>query len=272
MNIYQKLLPGVSDLVGNERSFERLKRCIKDKAPCLLYGAPGVGKTSGVYAIARGLGYRVIEVNASDERNKEQLKNILSRVKMKGLGQKLIFLLDEVDGLREGKMVAKILSEARHSVVLTANELHKVPDPVKEKCILIRFYEPQLLEVLKRAKQLAERLGKRARYDKVTRDIRSSINAALFGSENYKPENDFVRVEAVFRHKPFRFDRDLLIWLMDNAPRFYYAKQLFEVIQVICLADLTGYPDLLKCIPKGKRKSATYPYYLKRIKVLRGEG
>jgi len=247
MSIFQRLMPDVEDLVGNEKAFQKLEECIKNGTPCLLHGPPGVGKTSGVYAIARKLCYKVIEYNAS-------------------------FLLDEVDGLRGGKIVAQILTETKHPVVLTANEIHKVPDTVKDKCILIRFREPQLLEVLKRAKQVAERAGRRARYDKVSRDIRSSINAALFDSENYKPENYFDRVEAVFRHKPFRFDRDLLIWLIDNASRFYYAKQLFEVVQIICLADVSGRPEVLTCLPRGKRRSATYPYYLKRIKVLRGEG
>lgn len=40
---------------------------------CLISGAPGIGKTTFVRLLAKDLGYRLIEYNASDVRNKLSL-------------------------------------------------------------------------------------------------------------------------------------------------------------------------------------------------------
>ena len=39
----------------------------------MIYGPSGTGKTCSVYAIANELGHEVVEVNASDMRNAEQI-------------------------------------------------------------------------------------------------------------------------------------------------------------------------------------------------------
>ena len=72
-----------TDLIGNEVAINGLilflKRWTPRKAPMasLLLGPAGSGKTSSVYAIAKDLGYTIMEVNASDSRNKQSIKDIL---------------------------------------------------------------------------------------------------------------------------------------------------------------------------------------------------
>jgi len=45
---------------------------------CLLSGPPGIGKTSSAKIICEQLGYRVVETNASDVRNKAGIEMRIS--------------------------------------------------------------------------------------------------------------------------------------------------------------------------------------------------
>ena len=69
----------VEQLIGNEDSrlavVKWLSGWIDGSKPLLLIGPPGVGKTSLVHALARLLDYDLIEMNASDTRNSEELES-----------------------------------------------------------------------------------------------------------------------------------------------------------------------------------------------------
>lgn len=71
------------------------------KKALLLYGPPGTGKTAAVSALARQQGHELIEINASDFRNKDQINTKIGNA----LGQQSLFatskliLIDELDGL-----------------------------------------------------------------------------------------------------------------------------------------------------------------------------
>src|SRR3989338_7815423 len=68
------------DLIGQDEAIAKLKKFIvnfskEKKNSALIYGSSGTGKTSSVYAIAKEIGHEVIEVNASDFRNAEQINS-----------------------------------------------------------------------------------------------------------------------------------------------------------------------------------------------------
>jgi replication factor C subunit 1 len=44
---------------------------------CMISGNPGIGKSSTVKVIAKRLGFRILELNASDNRSKKTLKPLL---------------------------------------------------------------------------------------------------------------------------------------------------------------------------------------------------
>jgi replication factor C large subunit len=94
----------IKDIVGQDDAVAELKRYIQEKKhpkTALIYGPCGVGKTSSVYAIANDLDLEVIEVNASDFRNKQKIDETVGNALRQGslFGKEKLILIDEVDGL-----------------------------------------------------------------------------------------------------------------------------------------------------------------------------
>jgi len=76
-----------------------LRDLVYRKKPVILHGPTGTGKTSAVYALAKDLDYDVIEINASDERNKDRIHEVVGNaINQRSLfGRGRIVLVDEVE-------------------------------------------------------------------------------------------------------------------------------------------------------------------------------
>ncbi|RMZ89435.1 hypothetical protein DV736_g3345, partial [Chaetothyriales sp. CBS 134916] len=83
----------------------------------ILHGPPGVGKTTAAHLVAHLEGFDVVETNASDTRSKKLMENSLRGVldttsllgyfaadgkKVESGKKKLVFIMDEVDGMSAG--------------------------------------------------------------------------------------------------------------------------------------------------------------------------
>jgi len=258
-----------ADLIGNEKPLDKFKDALHEGKHCFLYGLPGIGKTSAVYAIASDLGYSVVEVNASDERRKNELESLLGRVKMKGF-RKWLLLMDEVDGIRNWGLVQRILTEAAHPVVMVANDEYKVLKKVKDMSVKVRFYRPNLSEVVKRVKHIAKSEGLDVKYGDISGDVRSSINAVMYGGARYEIENHFDMVNlALSSGIVGDLSDDDLVWLLDNLHQFYRGRDLYEATQLLALAARTRL-SALSLLPRGRGKPL-YPYFLRRKKVWGGK-
>jgi len=282
MRLVEEVRPKkVDELIGNKDQISRLIMSIQVKRPVLIYGPPGIGKTSSVYAIANEYGYDVFEVNASDERKKEELARVLKIAKTKTL-RKTIILFDEVDGMtrQNWRIIRTIIEESIHPVVLIANDEYKVPDWIKKRVEMIRFYRPSLREILEHIKRIAEKKGiKVKKFTEITKDVRNSILSAFYGAETYEQTTDFDVVKGFFQGKPnidaVKKDEKLLIWLLDNAFYFYdNYRDAYRAIQLIALADKTKRYEILEMLPKGRAVAEpVYPYFFKKVSAWkRGEG
>ncbi|MEJ2779322.1 replication factor C large subunit [Stygiolobus sp. RP850M] len=97
----------------------------------LLYGPPGVGKTTIAEALARDYKLELIEMNASDTRNIMQIRSIAEQAattgSLFGVRGKLI-LLDEADGISSREdagaidAILELIQKTKYPIILTAND------------------------------------------------------------------------------------------------------------------------------------------------------
>ena len=112
----------LSEYLGHRGQVETIKRWIKSfkreipstKRFLLLYGPPGVGKTTIAHIILKEYGYEVVEFNSSDLRNKEVIKRRIGTIGKRSITQilyapkdidkvpKVGVIMDEIDGINSG--------------------------------------------------------------------------------------------------------------------------------------------------------------------------
>jgi len=149
----------------------------------LLCGPPGVGKTSAAHLIAKAGGYEVLEVNASDARNKAD------RGAAKGIGGKLsnlvkekitnraltaggrtqacksLIIMDECDGMGAGDRggVADLADTIRRSkipIICICNDKYSQKmRPLRNVALELDFRRPTKTEVAKRLQYVAQKEG-----------------------------------------------------------------------------------------------------------------
>jgi len=171
------------------------------KRAALLYGPPGVGKTSLVEAIANEFNFELLELNASDYRSAEAIRRTVGvAAKKKPLfGNGIIILLDEIDGIapREDagglRELLRIIPETENPIVMTANDPWKEQlRPLHEVSELVRFKPlsvTQIVSVLQRICDLegieCEREALRYIAELSQGDLRAAINDLQALAEGY---------------------------------------------------------------------------------------
>ena len=190
----------VAEVVGNEDSKRAFVSWLTSwlkgrptKKAALLYGPPGVGKTTLVHAAASEYGLEVIEANASDVRTSQALKRSVLKAATEAslMGYKgKIILMDEVDGIEPSadrgglRTLLDLIESTRVPVVLTANDPWdpKLRD-LRSKCLLIEFKPLHQRDVIKVLKRICEREGIKADNEvlrevakRAQGDLRAAIN------------------------------------------------------------------------------------------------
>jgi len=137
------------DVVGNPTAVAELEKWalswqkgVPDRRAVILAGPPGTGKTSAALALARDMGWAVVEMNASDRRNAEAVREVALRgavtqtfsdsgdfLTTAAGGRKLV-VLDEADNLfgRQDTggigAIVDTIRQARQPIVLIANDYY----------------------------------------------------------------------------------------------------------------------------------------------------
>ncbi|MGN6349366.1 MAG: AAA family ATPase [Candidatus Nitrosocosmicus sp.] len=137
-------IKNIDEFIGNEQSrtevLKWLKNWIKGTKPLLIMGPPGTGKTSFILSMANYFNYDVVELNASDFRNKTNLESTVTPLLNNNsiFGKKLMLFLDEVDGIsgREDTggltFLTSILKNSIIPIIMAANSKNsKIKELIK---------------------------------------------------------------------------------------------------------------------------------------------
>ncbi|MBN2112466.1 replication factor C large subunit [Candidatus Woesearchaeota archaeon] len=157
----------IGEIEGQDEAVKELDKFVESfskqkKRAVLLYGPSGSGKTVSVYAVAKKHNLEMLEVNASDFRNKEQIDSKVGHAsrQMSLFTKGKVILVDEIEGLsgqqdRGGlAALAKLIDETAFPIVLTAqNPWDQKFNAIRKKTSLIHFEElgySNIYNVLKR--------------------------------------------------------------------------------------------------------------------------
>ncbi len=157
----------LSQVVGNKEARRELKNWGSkwvsgkpSKKAVILAGKPGIGKTSSALALANTMGWEAIEMNASDQRNKESIKKFVGRSAVDDTfsesggftpykeGKRTLLIIDEADNIfgsedRGGiSEVKSTIKKTEQPVILIANDYYDLTsrsDELKSLCKKIDF-------------------------------------------------------------------------------------------------------------------------------------
>lgn len=228
----------LEEYVGNTEAVDHLIRWVKSWSPdkgkkaALLYGPPGVGKTTIALIVARLFNYDIVEMNASDWRTAEKISRVAGRAAEQGTlyGQaRRIILIDEVDGLSDEDVgglnaLLDVIKKTRNPVILVANDIWQPRFSIlREMCELIEFKRLSPKDIVKHLRRICSMEGLEADdealkliAEKAEGDMRSAVNDLQTVSYGRK----HITVEDV----NWLATRNRILPIFDALKLVFYAK------------------------------------------------
>jgi len=215
---------------------------VPSKRAALLYGPPGVGKTSLVEAIVRDYKLELLELNASDYRRAEDIRRTVGVAAFRRplFGRLLLILLDEVDGMSAKgdaggiEELLRIIPNTQNPIVLTANDPWKdALRPLREQVLMVQFKGLTLNNVVGLLQNICNKEGiecdrEALRYiaEKNMGDVRACINDLEAVAEGYgKVTMELAR--ALVRGR----DKSVDLWRTLNG--VFYAREGWQARRAV---------------------------------------
>jgi len=200
----------LSDVVGNKEATRQLKSWASEwisgkptSRAVILAGKPGIGKTTSAIALANDMGWEVLEMNASDHRNRDAIKAFVGRSAVDDTfsesgdftpyneGKRTLLVLDEADNIfgKEDKggihEITKTIKKTEQPIVMIANDYYDLTrrsNTFKKLCKKIDFQPVKKAKIITLLKEICENEGigydigaLRAISQRAEGDVRSAV-------------------------------------------------------------------------------------------------
>ncbi len=264
------------DIKGREPAIQRIRLFIKNfpkKKAIILNGPVGTGKTSLAYAMASETNSEIIEINASDLRNSEQIKNTIGQASQQQsfFGKGKILLIDEVDGInkddRGGLLeLIRLTETTSFPIVITSNNIwDRKFSELRRKSELLILKELNYKTILEILKDIVKKESLALPDNLLTSiaiksrgDVRAAINDLQTISpetlhddihERDKEEDIFDKLKQILQQMPAKdtpyiYDKvnmhldEILLWLEENIPSEYKGEELYKAFEALSKADI----------------------------------
>jgi replication factor C large subunit len=270
-----------SEVKGQSLAIEKAKLFLNNfpkKKAIIFHGAPGVGKTSLAYTMALENDVEILELNASDLRNKAKISEVIGpAVQQKSLFKDgKIILVDEVDGVSATKdrgglaELLGLIEKSAFPIVITANDIwNKKFNLLRKKAETIQLKDVDYKIVVDILKDVCQKENVVVSQDVLTSiaikargDVRAALNDLQILSKMDSPElvqevGERNREQSIFSALQYVFKRadinsemlevydevnmpidDIFLWIEENIPIEYSGEELARAFNALSHADV----------------------------------
>ncbi len=265
-----------TEVVGQEEAIAKSKIFFENfphKRAMIFHGPPGTGKTTLAHVISKEIGSEIFELNASDLRNREKLREILKpAMEQKSLfNDKKIILIDEVDGISAADWgglpeLLSLIILTSYPVIITANDIWKKElSMLRKKADMVQFREIGYKMIREILSGIVKKESKSLDDETITKiainahgDLRAAINdlqSEAEADERGRPnERDkstdiFNALRLIFKGKPTQETMrvldsvempidEIMLWVEENIPMEYREKELARAIELLGKTDI----------------------------------
>ena len=237
---------GQSHLIGKDKILSNL---VKNKKlfSIILYGSPGIGKTSIANAIVNELDCKYRFLNAVVN-NKKDFEIVFEETKIYGT---IVLVVDEIHRLNKDKQDLLLPMLESGKIILigltTSNPYHKINPAIRSRCQIFELLPLEIDDIIKGLKKACDKLP----------DI--------------KANKDVLRIIATISNGDYRFAINLLEMAYYSSKDKVITKELLNEINVKASSsmdeDETGHYDVLSAFQKSIRGSDVNAalHYLARL-------
>ncbi|WP_255167111.1 replication factor C large subunit [Natrononativus amylolyticus] len=188
----------LSEVRGNNKARDKLREWAETwddhRKAAIVHGSPGVGKTSAAHALANDMGWPVMELNASDDRQADVIERVAGEAAKSGTltagsaGRRLV-IMDEADNFHGNadyggsRAVTSLVKEGNQPIVLVANEFYDMSQSLRNACETIEFRDVSARSIVPVLRDICRKEGiefEDAALEKIAEstsgDLRSAVN------------------------------------------------------------------------------------------------
>ncbi|MFC7211444.1 replication factor C large subunit [Natronoarchaeum sp. GCM10025321] len=188
----------LAEVRGNDTARDALKEWAdtwaEHRKAVIVYGSPGIGKTSAAHALANDKDWPVIELNASDQRQADVIDKVAgeaaqSGTLMQGSSGRRLIIMDEADNFHGNAdyggsaAVTGVVKKADQPMILIANEFYDMSQGLRNACQEIEFRDVSKRSIVPVLRDICRQEG--VEYEdealeqiatQTSGDLRSAIN------------------------------------------------------------------------------------------------